>query len=74
MNVRRKLQCDWPPIAAKRQGFVLGRLILFIRRELLMRQIELELSNLDDRTLRDIGIDRSEITQVARRSITALNW
>jgi len=46
---------------------LLGTMLVGIRREFERRSVERTLHRLDDRTLRDIGIHRSEISAVARR-------
>jgi uncharacterized protein YjiS (DUF1127 family) len=46
---------------------LLGTVVGGIRREIRRQSVERALDKLDDRTLRDIGIHRSEIGAIARR-------
>src|SRR5262245_31663382 len=49
----------------------LSRLMTLVKAELRARRAAAELAGKDDRMLRDVGIDRSEIASAVRRSATA---
>lgn len=55
------------PHTFQRQPTAFGRLIRFVRAVFERRRAEQEISGLSERYLRDIGIDRPQFAEVAKR-------
>ena len=57
---------------ASRPAFAAGRLLAWLKSAIAVRRTRVLLDELDDRTLKDIGLHRSEIMSVAHRSSAGL--
>ena len=57
---------------AIRPAFVAGRFLAWLKSAIAARRTRVLLDELDDRTLKDIGLHRSEILSVARRPSSGL--